>query len=79
MLYISDLQQLIKSWQERVDSTVHPSSYKEGVMECIYELNQLISNDLLNEIAEADACDYFHSLEASDYLSKLDSIYADAI
>lgn len=73
MIHVSDLQQLINSWQARVDSPVHPSSYKDGVMDCIYELNQLINHSILNEFTEEDARDYFLSQEADNYLSTMEA------
>jgi len=79
MVYISDLQQLIQSWQGRVDSDVYPSSYKDGVMDCIYELNQLISKTLLDEMTEEDARDYIISQEADAYLSSEENYYATAM
>ena len=80
MIYISDLQQLISSWQEREDSPVHSSSYKDGVMDCIYELNSLIDKALLDEMTEQDARDYMLSQEADNYLSSMEAHeYAEAV
>ena len=79
MIYINDLQQLICSWQGRMDSSVYPSSYKDGVMDCIYELNQLINKTLLNEMTEEDARDYILSQEADAYLASEEDYYAAAI
>ena len=79
MIYITDLQQLINNWQGRVDSAVYPSSYKDGVMDCIYELNQFINKTLLDEMTEEDARDYILSQEADAYLSIEKDYYATAI
>lgn len=78
MLYISDLQRLTKSWQERIDTTSYPSSYKDGVMECIYELNQLIDRSILNQFTGEEARQYMIEHEA-DYLSREENHYAAAI
>lgn len=80
MIYITDLQQLISGWQERVDSPVHLSSYKDGVMDCIYELNSLINKALLDEMTEQDAREYLDSIEA-DYYANLEpeDFYATAV
>ena len=79
MIYVTDLQQLINSWQERVDSPVHSSSYKDGVMDCIYELNQLISKSFIDELTEEDAKQYLLQQEADNYLSSEENYYATAI
>ena len=79
MVYVTDLQQLINSWQERVDSSVHSSSYKDGVMDCIYGLNQLISKSLIDELTEEDAKQYLLQQEADNYLSSEENYYATAI
>lgn len=62
MILISDLQQLIDKWQERI-SPVQPFDYKNGIEECIYDLNQLIEQDIEEELSyqeylelEADRC-----------------------
>ena len=77
MVYVSDLQHLIDSWQERMDTSVHPSSYKDGVMDCIYELNQLINRTLLDEMTEEDARLYMLEQDASNF--KPEEFYATAI
>lgn len=80
MIYISDLQQLVGKWQERVGSNVYPSSYKDGVMDCIYELNELINRQLIEAMTEEDARQYLLSQEADDYLSSMETHeYAAAV
>ena len=79
MIYTSDLQQLINNWQERVDTTAHSQLYKDGVMDCIYELNQLINKTLLDEMTEEDARQYLLEQEADSYLSSEENYYAAAI
>lgn len=80
MIQISDLQSLISKWQERVGTNAHPSSYKDAIMDCIYELNSLIDRAILDEITEEEAREYFDSIDA-DYYSHLaqDDFYAEAI
>lgn len=81
MVYISDLQQLISSWQKRLDSSVQPPSYKDALLDCIYELNSLIDCTLLDEMTEEDASEYLLSQQADDYFSNLEpeEFYATAI
>ena len=80
MIYISDLQQLVGKWQERVGSNVYSSPYKDGVMDCIYELNELINRQLLEAMTEEDARQYLLSQEADDYLSSMEAHeYAAAV
>lgn len=76
MIWISDIQQLVSNWQERLDNPSQPSSYKDALSECIYDLNCLINDKLIEEMTEQDAKDYLASQEA-DYHDSLD--YAEAI
>ena len=80
MIYISDLQQLVGKWQERVGSNVYPSPYKDGVMDCIYELNEFINRQLIEAMTEEDARQYLLSQKADDYLSSMEAHeYAAAV
>lgn len=72
MVYISDLQQLVSQWTERMNNN-QPQSYKDALNECIYELNCLISKTLLDEMTEQDALDYLMSQEADSYLSSMEA------
>lgn len=72
MVYISDLQQLVSQWTERMNNN-QPQSYKDALGECIYELNCLISKTLLDEMTEQDALDYLMSQEADSYLSCMEA------
>ena len=75
MIYISDIQQLANKWTERMNNPAQSFEYKNALSECIYELNQLISKTLLDEMTEEDAeqdllqqaADYFSNLEPEDY------------
>ena len=80
MICIGDLQQLINSWQERADSHLQPFSYRDGVMDCIYELNNLIDKTLIDEATEQDAVRQMTE-DAAEYLSNLEpeDYYATAI
>jgi hypothetical protein len=79
MITVSDIQQLLASWTERLDTSFQPSSYKDALSECIYELNQLINKTLLDEMTEEDAREYMLSQEADAYLSSEENYYATAI
>jgi hypothetical protein len=48
-------------------------------MDCIYELNQLISKSLIDELTEEDAKQYLLQQEADNYLSSEENYYATAI
>lgn len=65
MIYISDLQQLITSWQQRMTTNKHPIPYKDALNDCIYELNQLISCSLDEELSYRE---YIESWKADDFL-----------
>lgn len=70
MIYLSDLQQLIASWTERMGDTSHAPSYRDALNDCIYELNCLIENTLNTELL---ARDYMAQEEADYYLSTIES------
>ena len=72
MVYISDLQQLVSQWTERMNNN-QTQSYKDALGERIYELNCLISKTLLDEMTEQDALDYLMSQEADSYLSSMEA------
>lgn len=80
MIYVSDLQQLISQWTDRMDNYAHPSSYKDALAECAYELSQLVNKALLDEMTEKDAKEYLSSQEADSYLSSMEAHgYATAV
>lgn len=79
MIYINDLQQLADKWTERMSNPTQSFDYKNALSECIYELNQLINNTLLDEMTEEDARDYILSQQADSYLSSEENYYATAI
>ena len=54
MIYISDLQELVSVWQDRLDNYFYPLAYRDAVSECIYELNNLINKSIEEEIESED-------------------------
>lgn len=70
MITISDLQQLTKSWQERLGDTSQPLPYKDALNDCLYELNQLINHAIEEELDYQDMLD---SWEADAYLSTMEA------
>ena len=80
MIYISDVQQLADKWTERMNNPTQSFEYKNALAECVYDLNQLISKTLLDELTEEDARQYLLEQEA-DYFSNLEpeEFYATAI
>ena len=70
MIYLSDLQQLIASWTERMGNPTHTSSYRDAVSECLYELNCLLEKALNDQLS---AQDYIAQQEADFYLSTIES------
>ena len=69
MINVADLQNLIDSWQERVDSPVQPFSYKNALLECIYDLNRIISQSIEEEMTYQD----FLQQEADAFLSSIEA------
>ena len=70
MVCISELQNLVSIWLERMNDSSQPSQYRDAVNDCIYDLNGLIDKSI-NE--EFDAKDFLDSLNADDYLSSLEA------
>ena len=70
MIYISDLQNLVSNWLERMNDSSQPSAYKDAVNDCVYDLNGLIDK-FINE--ECNAMDYLDSIEADNFLSSLEA------
>lgn len=83
MYKISDkaAQSLLSQWRERL-SKDYDRSYKDGLNDCIYDLQQLLSmslefypDDIIYESGDPmlyeNMEDYFNSLEADGYLSSL--------
>lgn len=73
MVYITDLQNLISQWVERVGNAAYDSPYREGLSECAYELNCLINKTLIDSMTRQDALDYILSQEADSYLSSIEA------
>ena len=69
MIYVADLQKLMSSWQERMESPVQPSAYKDALSECIYDLNNLILRAIEDELTYQD----FLDMEADSYLSSMEA------
>ena len=83
MYRISDkaAQSLLSQWRERL-SKDYDRSYKDGLNDCIYDLQQLLSmslefypDDIVYESGDPmlyeNMEDYFNSLEADGYLSSI--------
>jgi hypothetical protein len=70
MICVSDLQQLISSWQERMNKQAHPFEYKNALSECIYDLNQLINHSIEEELDYKEMLD---SWKADNYLSSIEA------
>ena len=69
MITVFDVQQLISKWQERIDNPSQPFAYKNGIGECIYDLNCLISRSIQEELTYED----FLSMEADSYFSSMEA------
>lgn len=72
-MMITDLQNLISQWTERMGDNTQPLPYRDALGECIHELNCLINKVLQDEMTEQDALDYILSQEADSYLSSLEA------
>lgn len=63
MVYITDLQNLISQWIERVGNAAYDSPYREGLSECAYELTQLINRSIQESLEYQDALDMWAAEE----------------
>jgi len=72
MINVSDLQQVITGWQERVNSPTQPFAYKNGIGECIYDLNSLINKSIEEELSYQDALavEHFANLEPEEFYNE---------
>lgn len=71
MICISDLQQLIAQWIDRLGNNLQPFDYRNGINECINDLNLLIEKSVNEELDYQDMLDrqtkeYFSNLESED-------------
>lgn len=67
MITVSDCQQLINKWEERLQSPLHSFDYRNALSECIDELNHLIGHSIEEELSYQDYLD----MEADSYLSAM--------
>jgi hypothetical protein len=74
MISVSDLQNLITLWTGRLDDAAQPLSYRDGISECVYELNQLINKSIDEELSYQD----FLDMEADSQLSMMRE-YGEAV
>lgn len=70
MVYISDLQQLVSQWLERMGNPIQSFEYKNALNECVDDLNNLIEKSLEEEIDYKEAME---SWEADNYLSSIEA------
>lgn len=70
MIYISDLQQLVSQWLERMGNPIQSFEYKNALNECVDDLNNLIEKSLEEEIDYKEAME---SWEADNYLSSIEA------
>lgn len=72
MIYNTALNGLLSQWQCRLHQK-YDASYKDALNDCIYELNQLINNNMIEEMADQEAYEYYTSQEADDFLASMEN------
>lgn len=79
---LSELEKLIAQWKERLLFTGQSEDYKCALGECVYDLQNLVSQaaydpafiqEYLSQMPPQEIEDYFLSQEADDELSKLEA------
>jgi hypothetical protein len=73
MIELNKLLLLAAQWAERGANLSHPQPYRDALNECLFELNSLIHQTLLDNLTEQDAIDYLVSQEADAYLSSMEA------
>ena len=54
MIYTKDINDLLAQWTKRMAEFSSNSEYVDGVRDCIYDLNQLLTKSLDEELAYKD-------------------------
>lgn len=55
MIYVSDLNNLISQWTERLRDDSYPPQYRDALFECCYDLDNLVKKALDEEIESEEA------------------------
>ena len=50
MVYLSDIQNLISEWTDRLEVISYPQSYRDALNECIYDLDTLVTKAIEDEL-----------------------------
>ena len=56
MIYVSDINNLISQWTNRLQDYSYPPQYRDALFECCFDLNQLLTKSFEEEIAFREAC-----------------------
>lgn len=70
MFYEYDVKKLISQWKKRASNSAYSDPYRVAVNECIFELDDFLSQMFDGEI---EAREYLNQLEAEDYLSSIEA------
>ena len=71
MIYVTGLQRIVASWQDRLEHIAYPKDYTDALSECIYELNNFINKSIeeeldYQEMADQLAAEFFSSTEEAE-------------
>ena len=55
MIYVSDVNQLISQWTDRLRDFSYPVQYRDALFECCYDLDNLLKKSFDEEIASREA------------------------
>ena len=75
MVYVSELQDLVSQWLDRMSNTEQPVPYRDALNECVYEVNKIIDNaieaeeDCQRQLDEQWADSFLSSLEADEFIA----------
>lgn len=57
MVYVSDLNQLISQWLERMGNTAYASAYRDALNDCCYDLQSLLNKSIEEELTANESFD----------------------
>jgi len=75
MVYITDLQELVSQWLDRMKDVTQPEPYRDALNECIYEVNKIIERAIDTEancqqqLDEQWADAFLSSLQADEFVA----------
>ena len=55
MIYVSDINNLISQWTDRLKDSSYPVQYRDALFECCFDLDNLLKKSFDEEIASRES------------------------